>query len=153
MFWEFARKSRHISVCRVTHADAFPRPIGSLPASHIMSNSLDPTQRKAKAYRVHAVTHSPGRRAVVEYVAEVGLAQRARYRGPPNSEHRIGRLDNVLLCHRLGKARPASAGIKLRLRIEEGRSAADAAIDAVAFEVPISAGERKFRIGASGHLE
>src|SRR4051812_44236965 len=53
---------------------------------------------------------------------------------------------------RLGEARPARAGVELRLGVEQLRAAGGAAVDAVLVVVPVLAGERALGALLAQHL-
>src|SRR5688500_3319201 len=62
--------------------------------------------------RVHAVTQ-PGRlRAIVEHMAQVRIATRARHLGADHAQHAVFVFDHVLRRNRLPETRPAGAGFE-----------------------------------------
>jgi len=56
---------------------------------------------------------------------------------------------DILFGDWLPKTRPAGAGFELRIRIEEGRVAADAPIQALIVQVPILPGKGPLRGGVA----
>ena len=95
--------------------------------------------------RVDAVAQAGRVRAVVEDMAEVAAARRAHDLGANHPVARVGLRDDAVERRRLEEARPAAARLELRVRAEELRPAAGAAVDAVAVLVPVRAGERALR--------
>src|SRR4051795_13369267 len=95
----------------------------------------------------------PGRaRAVVEHVAEVRAAAAAQHL---RAGHPVGvvlaRLDR-LGDRRLGEARPAGAGVELRVRAEQLVAAGGAAVYPVFLRVGVLASERRLRAVPAQHL-
>src|SRR4051794_41800331 len=94
-----------------------------------------------------AVAAGPG--AVVEPVAEVPAASRAHdFRADHEVRAVLAGLDG-LAEHRVGEARPAGAGLGLRLGAEQRVAAAGAPVDAVALLVDVLAGPRPLRGGVA----
>ena len=90
---------------------------------------------------VHAVALSGGRRPVGEDVAEVAAAFLAADLRPGDEHAPVTMLLNGVRIHRLVEARPARAGVELRVGAEELRAAPRAAIDAGGVDVHVLAGE------------
>ena len=100
------------------------------------------TRFEIKRSGVDAIAEAGGAGAVGEDVAEVGVALGAAHF---DAAHAVaGVFDGAQggVRHRFEVTRPAAAGIELRGRVEQGRGAADAAVDAVLVVVPILAGKR-----------
>ena len=66
------------------------------------------------------------------------VANRAAHLGP-DAEAAIGLFNHIFLRDRLIEARPARAGFELRLRIEQHRVAADAAIKTIGVVIGVLA--------------
>ena len=108
---------------------------------------------EAQRHPIHAVAKAGRLRAVVEDVAEMRIAERAGDRGAHHAEGLVLDLDDVLLGDRLPEARPAGAGIELRVGIEERGVAADAAVEAGGMVVPIRPGEGLLGALLAGDVE
>lgn len=80
-------------------------------------------------------------RTIVEYVSQVGITLGAENLGTAHKKALVRFGADVLALHRLGEARPARAGIKLGVGIEEGGTAADTGVGAWILAVVILAGE------------
>ena len=92
------------------------------------------------------------RRAVVEDVAEVGVAVLADDLGAAHEEAVVGAQLDVLEVGRLGEAGPAGAGVELGVGGEELGAAADAAVHAGGLLVDVGAGEGALGAGLAGDL-
>src|SRR4029079_14246955 len=108
---------------------------------------------EAQRRRVHAVPQPRRPGAVREHVAEVGAAIATHRFGPG---HPVTLVD--VLLHRVGgegleEARPAGAGLELRVGREQRRIAAHAYVGAVVVTVPVLARERALGAGLAGDLE
>ena len=85
----------------------------------------------------------PGRAgAVREDVAEMAAAGGAHHLGAHHAVARVGLGDRRSRGRRLDEARPAGAGVELRVGAEELGAAAGAAVDAGVLRVDVLAGER-----------
>ena len=102
--------------------------------------------------RVDAVAQARWRRSVIENVTQVRITPFAGYRGP-YAPTGVFNLDNVLFGDRLPEARPAGAGIELRLRRKQGRATADAAKNPSLVQVPVGAGIGHLGIGPARYIE
>ena len=102
---------------------------------------------------VHAVAQSRRPRPVVEDVPEVAVAAGAEDLDPPHAVAAVLFGDDVLVGDRLEEARPAGAGIELRVRGEERQTAADAGVDALPLVVEERAAERPLGALAARDLE
>src|SRR5688572_13716451 len=114
---------------------------------------LDLTLLQVDRATVHAPALAAGRpRAVVEEVAQVGVAAGAADLGPA---HAVGavveQLDGVGR-DRFGEAGPAGPGVELRAALEEGVAAGQAAVEPVVLGVDVGAGEGALRAGLPQHL-
>jgi hypothetical protein len=92
-------------------------------------------------------------RAVVEDVTEMCVALRARYFDAAHAVAPVLMLLDIPAGRRLVEARPASARVELRARLEEPRIAADAPISALAVLVPVGAREGALGSLLSRHTE
>src|ERR1700676_764246 len=92
--------------------------------------------------RIDAVAQAGGAGAVVEDVAEMAVALRAQHFGADHAVADVALFVNVVLRRRLGKARPAAAGIEFGIRFEQRLSAAGADIGAGPPFMLVFAGER-----------
>src|SRR5690348_8456833 len=90
--------------------------------------------------------------AVVEDVAEVGVAVLADDLGAAHEEAVVRPQFDVLEVGRLGEAGPAGAGVELGVRGEELGAAADTSVHPVGLLVPVGAGEGALGPGVAGHL-
>ena len=90
---------------------------------------------------VDAIAESAGRRAIVEQVAEMGVAQAAQDFGAVHEETVVGLGVDVFGGQGRGVAGPAGAGVKLGGGTEEGVATADAAIESHGFGLKVGAGE------------
>src|SRR5690606_22061773 len=101
-------------------------------------------RRKAQRCGIDAVAQAGRWRAVVEDVAEMGIADVADDFG---AYHAVAAVD-LFLHHRriqrLEVAGPAAAGFEFCIRGEQRRAAADAGVDAGFVMIPVAAGERRF---------
>src|SRR3954453_18582275 len=91
--------------------------------------------------RIHAVSQARGCRTVLKHMPQVRVAFRAADFRPYHAVLRIPVLDYSTFGSRLIETWPARAGIKLRLRVKERSSAADAVIDTRLLVVPVSPGK------------
>src|SRR3954454_175105 len=91
-------------------------------------------------------------RAVVEDVAQMGVAVPADDLGPPHEATVVGSQLDVLEIGGLGEARPAGARVELGVGGEQLGAAADAAVHARGLLVDIGAGEGALGAGLAGHL-
>src|SRR3954452_8693780 len=102
--------------------------------------------------RVDAPALARRTRAVVEHVAEMRAAAAAEHL---RAGHPVGavlaRLDR-LGDRRLGEARPAGAGVELRVRAEQLVAAGGAAVYPVFLRMHVPAGERRLGAVAAHHL-
>src|SRR4051812_7541295 len=90
--------------------------------------------------RVDAIPQPGGLWTIGEYMAEVSAASLAGHLGPAHAEASVGMLvDHVVLG--LVKARPAAAGIELRLGLEQLRPATSAKINTRVLRLPVFARE------------
>src|SRR5579864_8287163 len=97
--------------------------------------------------RIDAVAKAGRPRAVVEDMAEVAGAVRAKHFGADHAVARVRLLVDMVFVGRLGEARPAAAGVELGVGFEQGLAAAGADIAARTMLMLILAGE-----GALGRL-
>src|SRR5690242_4543582 len=102
---------------------------------------------------VDAVALAARAGAVVEDVAEVGVAVLADDLGAPHEEAVVGPQLDVLEVRRLGEAGPPGAGVELRIGGEELGSATDAAVHALGLLVHVGAGEGTLGASLAGDLE
>ena len=96
---------------------------------------------EAQSGFVDAIAESGGRRAVVEHVAQVGVAQAAQDFGAVHEEAVVGLGVDVFGGDGRGVAGPAGAGIELGGGAEERVAAADAAVESGGFRLIVGAGE------------
>src|SRR3989304_3590839 len=109
--------------------------------------------REGKSRRIDAVA-KPGRfRAIVEHVAQMGVASRAQRLRPFHEPAGVGHGAHVLRRDRLIEARPSRAGFELGLRPEQVGPAADAPVDPLLVVVPVHPGERPLGPLLPGNLE
>jgi len=108
---------------------------------------------EAHRSRVHTVAQTGWTGAVIEDVAEVGIALPAGDSRALHAQAHIVYLDDVLFRDRLPETWPARTGFKLRLRAENGVVAANAAIETVVVVVPGAAGIGTLRACTTGHFE
>jgi len=94
--------------------------------------------------RIEAKAQAGGPRAVIENVSQVGVAPDAQDFRPIHAVAVVGVVDDILLGHRLKKAGPTGAGIKFRLRSEQGQSATDAIVNARFMLIVKGAAEGRF---------
>src|SRR5882757_10651945 len=78
--------------------------------------------------RIDAVAQSGRAGAVLEHMPEMAVALRAQHFGPDHAKADVALLVDVALQRRLGKARPAAAGIELGVGFEQRLSAAGAGV-------------------------
>src|SRR5919106_1264277 len=90
--------------------------------------------------------------AVRKHVPEVAAARGAHHFGPHHAVAPVLLGDDAVEARGLHEARPAGARVVLRLRAEELRAAAGAAIDPRLLRVDVFAGERALRALAPQHL-
>ena len=96
--------------------------------------------------RVDAVAQARGRRAVGKHVPEVSPTGGTVYFDPVHAQAVVVRRLHVRRIDRCVKARPAGAGVVLRLRREERQSAPGTPVNARLLMIPVCAGEG--RLGA-----
>ncbi len=89
-------------------------------------------------------------RAVVEDVAEVGVAVLGDDFRAVHAESAVGVLDDVVLGERLGEARPAGAAVELVQRAEKRLAGDDIDVDAGGVVVPVGVAEGRFGAGLAG---
>lgn len=77
-------------------------------------------------------------------MSKVGPAGIAEDFGSPHAVAVIGHSPDSIGVYRGKETRPAAAGIKLGIRAEQGRPAADTAVDAIVLAMDIFPGERPF---------
>src|SRR6266478_5376249 len=92
--------------------------------------------------RIDAVAQSGRAGAVLEHMPEMAVALRAQHFGPDHAVADVALLVDVALQRRLGKARPAAAGIELGVGFEQRLSAAGAGVGAGPLLMLVFAGER-----------
>src|SRR6266478_2782152 len=92
--------------------------------------------------RIDAVAQSGRAGAVLEHMPEMAVALRAQHFGPDHAVADVALLVDVALQRRLGKTRPAAAGIELGVGFEQRLSAAGAGVGARRLLVLVFAGER-----------
>ena len=117
----------------------------------VKSRSLLFVERQGAAVDAVALAARVGR-AVVEDVAEVGVAGLADDLGAPHEQAVVGPQFDVLEVGRLGEARPAGARVELGVGGEELGAAADAAVHALRLLVDVGAGEGTLGARLAGHL-
>src|SRR5205823_14362447 len=93
-----------------------------------------------------------GRGAIVEEVAEVALACRAEDLGAPHAVAGIGLGLHPVRRSGRGEAGPTTAGVELRLRVEELVAAPGAAEDAGLVVVPVLPREGPLRALFAQHM-
>src|SRR3977135_241033 len=91
---------------------------------------------------VDAVTQSGRAGPVLEHMAEVAVALRAKHFGPHHAVADVAFFVDMALRRWLRKARPSAAGIELGVGFEQRLSAAGAGIGAWRLLVLVFAGER-----------
>src|SRR4029077_12233076 len=91
---------------------------------------------------VHAKPGAGRRWAVVEQVAEVGVAVRRPHFGTYHEQRAIHVLADVAGLERLGEARPARARVELVERAEQGLAGHDIHVNAGLVVVPVFVPER-----------
>src|ERR1700694_3986809 len=94
--------------------------------------------------RVDAVAQSGRAGTILEYVAEVAVALRAKYFVPDHAVADVALFVDMALRGRRGKARPAAAGIEFCVRFEQRLPAAGAGVGARPLLMLVFAGERPF---------
>ena len=102
---------------------------------------------------VHAVAEASGFGAVVEDVAEVGVAFGAGDRGADHAESCVTDFGHVLFGDGSPEAGPSGARVEFRGGVEERVVAADAAVDAFVVQVPVFSGKGDFSVGVAGDVE
>src|SRR5262249_5031143 len=102
--------------------------------------------------RVDAVALAVRAGAVVEDVPEVPAARAAQDLGATHEEAVVGAQLDGLRDRRLGEARPAGAGVELRVAAEQHGAAARARVVAGLLVVGVLAGERRLGAGAAQHV-
>src|SRR3990172_7766268 len=108
---------------------------------------------EGKSRRIDAVA-KPGRfRAIVEHVAQMGVASRAQRLRPFHEPTSVGLGAHVLRRDRVIEARPSRAGFELGLGPEQVGPAADAPVDPLLVVVPVHPGERPLGPLLPGNLE
>src|ERR1700733_9533716 len=103
--------------------------------------------------RIHAVAQAGRLRAVVEHMTQMGVAALAGNGRTIHSEGAVAYLRDIDRRDRLPEAGPPGAGIELGVRIVERRVAANAAEQAIGFQIPGRARERCLGIGMPRHFE
>ena len=91
--------------------------------------------------RIHAIPQARRRRTVIKHVPQVRIARGAANLGPHHAVGRILVLDHAATRDRLGEARPARPGIKLRLRIKQRSPTAHAVVHPRILRVPVRPGK------------
>jgi len=101
---------------------------------------------EAQRRRVHAV--APARRlwAIVEDVAEVGVAFCAGDGSADHTEARVAQLGDIFCRNGLPETGPSGAGIEFGSGIEQRVIATDAAVEAFVMQIPVLAGEGHFGV-------
>ena len=121
-----------------------------LETDHVhRSRSLHEAQRRG----VHAVAEMGGFRAIVEDVAEVGVAFGAGNRGADHAESRVTDLGYVFFGDGRPEAGPSGTGVEFCGGVEERIVAADATVDAFVVKVPVFPGKGDFSVGVAGDVE
>src|SRR5580698_3682626 len=115
----------------------------------LRSGELNEMERQG----VHAVAKPGWPGTVVEYMAEMRVAEAARDRGARHAERKVADLAHVFLRNGLPEAGPAGARLEFGLGAEQGRGAANAAIEAFVVIVPIFAGIGAFRARMARYFE
>src|SRR5437879_6101098 len=111
--------------------------------------SLDEAQGRG----VHAVAEAGGFGPVIEDVPEMSVASAARDGRPGDAQAEIRMLFDVLFRKRRPEARPAGPGFEFRVRAEQRRVAADAAVQAFVVKIPVRSGKRPLGAGTSSDLK
>ena len=103
--------------------------------------------------RVHAIALAGGRRAIGEYVSQVGIAGAAFHFRTRHAIAAVRALGYAAGAYRRVKAGPASTGFELGVRVEQWRATADAVIDSSFFVIPIFSGESGLGAALAGDIE
>src|SRR5579863_6294485 len=104
---------------------------------------------EAEGRRVHAVAEVGGSRAVVEDMAEVGVAFGAGDSRAFHTDTGIARFGDILARDWSPEAGPSGPGVKFRSSIEQRIFTANAAIDALVMQVPVFSGKSEFGVGVA----
>src|SRR5438034_4698534 len=115
----------------------------------LVSRRLD----KPQGHRIHTISKAGGPRPVIEDVAQMRIAAPARNRCPGDPKEMVSRFLDILFGERRPKAGPASARLKLGLRAEESRVAADATEETPLVQIPIGPGKGHLRSSLPGDLK
>jgi hypothetical protein len=107
------------------------RPIASRAKSDVISETelrfpfilsssglLLASRDESKRSRIHTISEARWLRAVVEHMAEMGIAQGTRHGSATHAERIIRRLRDVSFRNRLVEARPARSRFEFRAGIE-----------------------------------
>src|SRR5580658_1611354 len=113
--------------------------------------SLTSCPRRNEMHRggVHAIAQSGWLWAIVEYVPEMRVAERARHFRAGHHQTIVSALDDIFFRDRRPETRPARAGIVFRVGAVERVGAADAAIDAFVVAIVALAGKCDLGIRAA----
>src|SRR5439155_14439371 len=126
--------------------------IASSPSRNLVGSLISGVGVERERARVHAPALARRARAVVEDVAQVAAAARAAHLGARHAVAAVLEQLDVGRVGRLGEARPARARFALRVRAEQLRTAAGAAVGAVVVVVYVGAGERALGRAVAQHL-
>src|SRR5439155_7499426 len=92
------------------------------------------------------------RRTVIKDVTEMATAGAARHLSADHAVTAILLRFNRVGHRWLGEARPSTAGVELRIGVEQHRAASGAAVGAVVLRVDVLPTERPLRRGVAQHL-
>src|SRR4051812_20955252 len=92
--------------------------------------------------RIDAIAQAGRAGAVIEDMTEMAVAFRAQHLGAGHAVADIPLLVDMAFDRRLGKARPAAAGIELGVGLEQSLPATGAGIGALAVLMFVFAGKR-----------
>src|SRR5664279_5620448 len=107
---------------------------------------------QCKRCRIDAKAQSGGFWAVLENMAEVGVAIGAAHFDAIHAELVLVAVFEHIFADRLPEAGPAGAGFELGFRIEQRRATAHAAVDAEVMAIPIFAGEGGLGAALAAHF-
>lgn len=108
---------------------------------------------EAQGSAVDAVAQAAERfRAVVEHMAQVGIAGRASHFGTYHAVRRVGQFRHECIIDRFRERRPSAARVELVGGEEQRLAGGDVHVDSLFMVVPVFVGKRAFRSVSLCHV-
>src|SRR5690606_4529615 len=108
---------------------------------------------KAKGQGVDAIAQASWRRAIGEYMSQMGIANIAKHFLADHAVRRIGFFSDIVRIDWFKITWPAATGIELGVGSKQRRAASDTRVDAWLEMVPVLTGKGAFRAFLARYLE